>query len=196
MIIKSNSQAINAGGYECKTTTKKSPKGIDLEKINSFKDSVNITAKLPSSTTNQSAQNMSLKISNSFHGGKQPAAQVTLFSNRKSTGNFSSNLGFGVRGGPIKISQKINVVNSSSKKKKTGTQTQQTSSSSKKLKVSRSYIQGQGSLQTNTQLRANLSKNLSTKIEKKNIQTNNTSVMSKPTPSMGQERAVSCSSTN
>lgn len=55
MIIKSNSHAINAGGYECKTTTKKSPKGIDLEKINALKDSVkqvSITAKLPSSTTN------------------------------------------------------------------------------------------------------------------------------------------------
>lgn len=140
MIIKSNSQAINAGGYECKTTTKKSPKGIDLEKINSFKDSVNITAKLPSSTTNQSAQNMSLKISNSFHNGKQPHAQVNLFSSRKSTGNFSSNLGFGVRGGPIKISQKINVVNSSSKKKRNPMASQQTSDSSKKLKVSKSYI--------------------------------------------------------
>ena len=54
MIIKSNSQAIG-GGYECKTTTKKSPKGADLEKINTLKEamnSVNITAKLPSSTTN------------------------------------------------------------------------------------------------------------------------------------------------
>jgi hypothetical protein len=54
MIIKSNSQAIS-GGYECKTTTKKSPKGEDLDKLNNLKESiksVNITAKLPSSTTN------------------------------------------------------------------------------------------------------------------------------------------------
>lgn len=54
MIIKSNSQAINQG-YECKTTTKKSPSGIELEKINALKESmkaVNIMAKLPSSTTN------------------------------------------------------------------------------------------------------------------------------------------------
>ena len=54
MIIKSNSQAIS-GGYECKTTTKKSPKGEDLEKLNNLKESIksaNITAKLPSSTTN------------------------------------------------------------------------------------------------------------------------------------------------
>lgn len=54
MIIKSNSQAIG-GGYECKTTTKKSPKGVDLDKINAIKEamnSVNIQAKLPSSTTN------------------------------------------------------------------------------------------------------------------------------------------------
>jgi hypothetical protein len=29
--MKSNSQALNAGGYECKTTTKKSPKGVDLD---------------------------------------------------------------------------------------------------------------------------------------------------------------------
>lgn len=40
MIIKSNSQAIG-GGYECKTTTKKSPKGVDLEKINAIKEAVN-----------------------------------------------------------------------------------------------------------------------------------------------------------
>jgi hypothetical protein len=68
MIIKSNSQAIS-GMYECKTTTKKSPKGIDLHKIDTLKDamnSVNITAKLPSSTTNQSSSNIKLKISNSF----------------------------------------------------------------------------------------------------------------------------------
>jgi hypothetical protein len=40
MIIKSNSQAIG-GGYECKTTTKKSPKGLELDKINAFKEAMN-----------------------------------------------------------------------------------------------------------------------------------------------------------
>jgi hypothetical protein len=38
-----------------------------------------------------------------------------MFSNRKSTGGFGS-LGFGVGHGPIKISQKITIVNSSNKK--------------------------------------------------------------------------------
>lgn len=55
MIIKSNSQAIG-GGYECKTTTKKSPSGLALEKINALKEAmsiVNIQAKMPSSTTNK-----------------------------------------------------------------------------------------------------------------------------------------------
>ena len=61
MIIKSNSQAIN-GGFECKTTTKKSPKG---EKLNN----VSITAKMPSSTTNQSATKLNLKINNSKPNG-------------------------------------------------------------------------------------------------------------------------------
>ena len=39
MIIKSNSQIIG-GGYECKTTTKKSPKGADLQKINILKEAI------------------------------------------------------------------------------------------------------------------------------------------------------------
>jgi len=67
MIIKSNSQALG-GGYECKTTTKKSPKGADLEKLTIMKEAmgqVQIQAKLPSSTTNQSATK--IKINNSFH---------------------------------------------------------------------------------------------------------------------------------
>jgi hypothetical protein len=51
MIIKSNSQAIG-GNYECKTTTKKSPKGADLENLKESINHVNITARLPSSTTN------------------------------------------------------------------------------------------------------------------------------------------------
>jgi hypothetical protein len=51
MIIKSNSQAIG-GGVECKTTTKKSPKGSDLEKLKESINNVNITARMPSSTTN------------------------------------------------------------------------------------------------------------------------------------------------
>jgi hypothetical protein len=65
MIIKSNSQAIG-GGYECKTTTKKSPKGSDLEKLKESMSQVNITARMPSSTTNQSANKLNLKISSSF----------------------------------------------------------------------------------------------------------------------------------
>lgn len=65
MIIKSNSQAIG-GGVECKTTTKKSPKGSDLEKLKESINSVNITARMPSSTTNQSANKLNLKINSSF----------------------------------------------------------------------------------------------------------------------------------
>jgi hypothetical protein len=38
-----------------------------------------------------------------------------MFSNRKSAGGFGS-LGFGVGHGPIKISQKITIANSSNKK--------------------------------------------------------------------------------
>ena len=53
-------------------------------------------------------------------------------------------MGFGVRQGPIKISQKITVVTSSQKKKKAVARTANNhthaSSSSKKLKVSKSYI--------------------------------------------------------
>ena len=164
MIIKSNSQAINQG-YENNTTTKKSPKGLELERINTMKH-VAITAKMPSSTTNQSANAISLKISNSFHNGKQ---QPSLFGNRKSTGAFTTHMGFGVRQGPIKISQKITVVTSSQKKKKAVARTSQnntqTSSSSKKLKVSKSYIAA-GPLHSNSQLRENLSKNFQ-KVEKK-----------------------------
>tara|TARA_B110000285_G_scaffold233981_1_gene309411 strand:+ start:2939 stop:3205 length:267 start_codon:yes stop_codon:yes gene_type:complete len=58
MIIKSNSQAIG-GNYECKTTTKKSPKGPALDHINAIKEAMNaanIEAKLPSSTTNKSGK--------------------------------------------------------------------------------------------------------------------------------------------
>ena len=119
MIIKSNSQAIN-GAYECNTTTKKSPKGENLDKINALKESINsvsITAKLPSSTTNQSASGLNLKNSNSFH--KSTGYQKDIFSNRKSASGYG-NLGFGVGQGPIKISQKINMVNSSNKKNKIG----------------------------------------------------------------------------
>ena len=53
MIIKSNSQALGASGYECKTTTKKSPKGLDIDRINTLKESM-AGIKMPSSTTNQS----------------------------------------------------------------------------------------------------------------------------------------------
>lgn len=169
MIIKSNSQAINQG-YENNTTTKKSPKGLELERICALKESmrnVAITAKMPSSTTNQSArENGGLKISNSFHNGK---AQPSLFGNRKSTGAFTTHMGFANRQGPIKISQKITVVTSSQKKKKTVARTSanntHTSSSSKKLKVSKSYV-GANQMQSNSQLRENLSKNFQ-KVEKK-----------------------------
>ena len=148
MIIKSNSQAIS-GAYECNTTTKKSPKGENLNKINALKESINsvsITAKLPSSTTNQSASGVNLKNSNSFH--KSTCNQKDIFSNRKSASGYS-NLGFGVGQGPIKISQKINMVNSSNKKNKGGNSTAQKSknsqnargtSSSQKMKISKSYI--------------------------------------------------------
>ena len=99
MIIKSNSQAIG-GGYECKTTTKKSPKGVDLEKINAIKEavnSVNIQAKLPSSTTNQNS--MKLQIHNAL-------------ANASSNG-LRSYGGIGVSNGPIKINQKIKIVTGS-----------------------------------------------------------------------------------
>ena len=78
-------------------------------------------------------------------------------------------MGFGVRQGPIKISQKITVVNSSAKKKKaaakTSTNNTHQSSSSKKVKVSKSYI-ASTQMQSNSQLRENLSKNFQ-KVEKK-----------------------------
>ena len=61
MIIKSNSQAI-ASGYECKTTTKKSPKGLDIDRINTLKESM-AGIKMPSSTTNQSQVNFKNNLS-------------------------------------------------------------------------------------------------------------------------------------
>ena len=169
MIIKSNSQAIS-GAYECNTTTKKSPKGENLNKINALKESINsvsITAKLPSSTTNQSASGVNLKNSNSFH--KSTCNQKDIFSNRKSASGYS-NLGFGVGQGPIKISQKINMVNSSNKKNKGGNSTAQKSknsqntrgtSSSQKMKISKSYI---AQMHGNNTLRQNLSKSYKDKL--------------------------------
>jgi len=169
MIIKSNSQAIS-GGYECNTTTKKSPKGENLNKINALKESINsvsITAKLPSSTTNQSASGVNLKNSNSFH--KSTGNQKDIFSNRKSASGYS-NIGFGVGQGPIKISQKINMVSSSNKKNKGGNSTAQKSkhsqntrgtSSSQKMKISKSYI---ANMQGHNTLRQNLSKSYKDKL--------------------------------
>jgi hypothetical protein len=129
MIIKSNSQALG-GGYECKTTTKKSPKGSDLDILKDSINQVNITARMPSSTTNQSASKLNLKINSSFQ--------------QKSNG-ISSSYGalagsFGVGYGPIKINQKINMGSnqkSSSNKKSHNTQN---TSSSQKMHISKSYV--------------------------------------------------------
>ena len=82
MIIKSNSQALG-GGMESKTTTKKSPKGLNLDKINALKEAMNhvsIQAKMPSSTTNKSVSN--------------------IFNNKDVTSSFGT---IGIKNGPIKI---------------------------------------------------------------------------------------------
>ena len=130
MIIKSNSQAIG-GNYECKTTTKKSPKGPALDHINAIKEAMNaanIEAKLPSSTTNKSGK---LQINNSF-------ANAAINSGMKSYGNINSN---GVSFGPIKINQKIKLVGSSNKKSsgQKSSRTGAEGSSTKKIKISKSY---------------------------------------------------------
>ena len=105
--MKSNSQALNAGGYECKTTTKKSPKGADLQQMKAIKEAmnaVNITAKMPSSTTNQSSQDMKLKINNSFNQGASSNKKNSnnLFSNRGGASSYGA-LGHNIGHGPIKI---------------------------------------------------------------------------------------------
>ena len=112
-IMKSNSQALNAGGYECKTTTKKSPKGADLEQVNAIKEAmnaVNITAKMPSSTTNQNSQNMKFNIHNSLNQGASSSKKNSnnLFSNRGGASSYGA-LGHnsGIGHGPIKINQKL-----------------------------------------------------------------------------------------
>lgn len=142
MIMKSNSQAIG-GGFECKTTTKKSPSGAELEKINALKEAmthVNIQAKMPSSTTNKS---MKLHIHGSL---AEPGAKNggNIFSNKNITTSYGA---IGVNNGPIKINQKIKVVNGSNQKSSqhTGQKSQGMTSSSKKMKVSKTYatqIQG------------------------------------------------------
>ena len=151
MIIKSNSQAIG-GGYECKTTTKKSPKGADLEKINALKESmnaVNITAKLPSSTTNQTGTKVNLNFNNSsfnqiFHGKRSGVA------------SSYGTLGFNGHG-PIKINQKLNVMgsvtkeqNGSTAKKSKKSKNTQGTSSSQKMKMSKSYTTRIGITQSQT----------------------------------------------
>jgi len=106
MIIKSNSQALG-GGYECKTTTKKSPSGLELDKINALKEAmnhVNIQAKLPSSTTNRSANNVKLNLNDS----NDKTAISNIFSNKNITSSYGA---LGVNNGPIKINQKIKIVN-------------------------------------------------------------------------------------
>lgn len=136
MIIKSNSQAIG-GGFECKTTTKKSPSGAELDKINALKEAmthVNIQAKMPSSTTNKS---MKLNLNGSKNSSN-------IFSNKNITSSYGA---IGVNNGPIKINQKIKIVNGSNQKssQNTAQKSQGMTSSSKKMKVSKtsaSQIQG------------------------------------------------------
>jgi hypothetical protein len=116
MIMKSNSQAIG-GGYECKTTTKKSPQGLDLEKINALKEAmnhVNIQAKLPSSTTNKSSIPMKLNIQGSLNDSSQKGS---IFQNK----NVTSYGAIGLSNGPIKINQKIKIVNGLSQKSSNNT---------------------------------------------------------------------------
>jgi hypothetical protein len=86
-------------GYECKTTTKKSPKGADLEKLMALKESinaVNITAKLPSSTTNQNTTKVN------FNGNNASFNQMFKNPNHNSVGNSYGTLSF-YGHGPIKI---------------------------------------------------------------------------------------------
>ena len=152
MIIKSNSQAIG-GNYECKTTTKKSPKGSDLERINILKDAVGslqIQAKLPSSTTNQSTSTMGINISRSFNVHESSKTSVPFAQSYGALGTQ-----FGVGQGPIKINQKISMNGSTSKKgitsaKKSNSNTQGTSSS-QKMKISKTH--GTGQLVTNSTLK-------------------------------------------
>jgi len=109
MIIKSNSQALG-GGFECKTTTKKSPSGVDLDKINALKEAMhglNIQAKMPSSTTNKMATK--LQIHESLKNDS-----INIFSNKNAASSYGA---LGVGHGPIKINQKIKMtVNGSNQK--------------------------------------------------------------------------------
>lgn len=110
MIINSKSQALG-GGFECKTTTKKSPSGMALEKINALKEAmntVNIQAKMPSSTTNKSSNHMKLHIHGSLADSNNKTSNI--FSNKNVTNSYGA---IGVNHGPIKINQKIKIVNAS-----------------------------------------------------------------------------------
>jgi len=101
MIIKSSSQALG-GGFECKTTTKKSPSGMALEKIDALKEAmnhVNIQAKMPSSTTNKSTRPMKLHIHGSLNDSNNKASS-NIFSNKNVTSSYGA---IGVNNGPIKI---------------------------------------------------------------------------------------------
>ena len=144
-IMKSNSQALNAGGYECKTTTKKSPKGVDLEQMLALKEAmnaVNITAKMPSSTTNQSSSDMKLRIHNSLNlgatSGKKNSAN--LFSNRGGASSYGAlgALGHssGVGHGPIKINQKL-AVHTTTNQSTAHKVKQSDTGSSQKMKISK-----------------------------------------------------------
>jgi len=93
MIIKSNSQAIG-GGFECKTTTKKSPSAMDLEKMNAIKEAmtqVNMQAKMPQSTTNKS--HMKLHIHNSLNAEASNKSR-DIFSNKNAASSYGA-LGVG-----------------------------------------------------------------------------------------------------
>ena len=65
MIIKPS--ALGGNGHEySKTTTKKSPSDIEMQKLTNAIGNVNIQAKLPVSTTNKSVQ-MKLHLHNSLN---------------------------------------------------------------------------------------------------------------------------------
>ena len=83
-----------------------------LEKINALKEAmntVNIQAKMPSSTTNKSTH-MKLHIHGSLNDSNNKASNI--FSNKNVTSSYGA---IGVNNGPIKINQKIKIINSNQK---------------------------------------------------------------------------------
>ena len=82
-------------------------------------NSVNITAKLPSSTTNQSSSTIKLKINSSFNNNN---THFNLSKDGQTANKSYGVLGaattaFGVNCGPIKINQKVKLNVHSSRKK-------------------------------------------------------------------------------